>query len=267
MPSHRALISATWIFAICAGLLLAAAPAVADQRVTADHNNSVMWIRCRPTGGAMVITYAQPRARLQAAGIAPGAVLFRGRIDGTRIKGEARAFKKGCDAAAYPVEGAVEGDRITLNGPGPVRAGCRVERLDPASPHANLVFTGGPGVFATLGGSSGGSGVAPGPSSPGLRAAIFADPHEFVGTSRQVWVNCVPRNMTCPSTRFSSTHVPCCWTEDRRITVSSERLQMSAFYSLLDGKGAYEGRLSGAGLASGSRQVDQSAGRRACRPA
>jgi hypothetical protein len=166
-----------------AGLPFWAAPAPADQRVAADHNSSAMRIEVAPDGG-MIISYERPRAGLKAAGIAPGTVLFRGRIDGGRIEGEAHAFKKGCDAAPYRVKGTLEGDRITLNGPGPVRAGCRVERLDPASPHATLVFTGARDAFATLGSPAGN---APSGKSAGLRDSILRDPYRFVVSGAQVW--------------------------------------------------------------------------------
>jgi hypothetical protein len=166
-----------------AGLPFWAAPAAADQGVAADHNSSAMRIEVASDGG-MVISYERPRAGLQAAGIAPGTVLFRGRIDGGRIEGEARAFKKGCDAAPYRVKGTLEGDRITLNGPGPVRAGCRVERLDPASPHATLVFTGARGAFAALGSPAGNAASG---QSAGLRDSILRDPYRFVVSGAQIW--------------------------------------------------------------------------------
>jgi hypothetical protein len=127
------------------------APAVApgDQVVTMDHNGSLMEIR---TADMLVtITYARPRDGLAQAGVTPGTRLFQGAVVNGQLMGDAFAFKRGCAPAAYPVAGEIgaAGD-LVLIGDGPVRSGCTVIRLDPASPHSRLGFSGEQAALVAL---------------------------------------------------------------------------------------------------------------------
>lgn len=172
----------------CVNVLLACmmliAPHVAgDQSVTVDHNGSEMRIEVI-SGGAMTITYAHPRAGLQDAGLIPGTVLFKGRIVGRDITGDARAFKRGCEPASYSVTGAVGEGRIVLRGPGPVRSGCAIARLDPASPHAELVFTGKPDALSAIVTASRN---IPATAPASLRTAILQNPHMLIAAGDRAW--------------------------------------------------------------------------------
>ena len=102
------------------------------------HNGSE--VRVDPDKG--VIVYVEPKASI-ADVVKPGAVLFRGRVGYSgSVSGTAYAFKKGCPAAAYTVQGAFSRDNgsFVVRGAGPVREGCAVKSLSPSSPHATLTF-------------------------------------------------------------------------------------------------------------------------------
>lgn len=167
-------------------MLLSAGHAAGQTSVTADHNRSEVRIEVA-ADGAMTITYQRPRSGLQEAGIVPGAVLFTGRIAGRNITGEARTFNKGCSPAPYPVTGTVQDGRIVLRGPGPVRSGCEIVRLDPASPHSELVFTGQ--VDALAAGANRSRDMPAVQTSAGLRAAILQDPRVLVAAGNRALDN------------------------------------------------------------------------------
>lgn len=104
---------------------------------TATHNGSMMAVNA----AAGYIVYARPKPGL-APTVSPGTMLYRGSLAMSgAINGTAYAFKSGCAPVPYPVTGRVEGTRIVLRGPGPVRQGCDVVGYSAESPHSVLTFT------------------------------------------------------------------------------------------------------------------------------
>ncbi|MCJ2006257.1 hypothetical protein [Methylobacterium sp. J-092] len=102
------------------------------------HNGSI--VMADPATG--VIAYLEAKASLKPS-VTVGTVLFRGALHPDRpVQGTAYAYKVGCPAAPYPVQGAYSGpDTLTLRGAGPVRRGCEVVGYSDRSPHAVLRFT------------------------------------------------------------------------------------------------------------------------------
>jgi hypothetical protein len=127
---------------IVAGLVLGlvvATNARAGELSIFEHNGSVIeWFVVQD---AITATYKVPRKGLAEAGIKPGAKLFEGVYEDSRIVGKAFAFKLGCPRAEYDVIGYQKDKKIHLDGPAPVRTGCSVTRYSASSPHARLVFT------------------------------------------------------------------------------------------------------------------------------
>ncbi len=119
-------------------------PWLLDLGPTHDHNGSEVTVY--DLGG--LIFYNKPKYK----GIAPGTVLFQGRgwwnsDPRAYVEGVAFAFKKGCKAAGYRVEGGYDeyGD-LVLKGAAPVwdKSGCQITGYSEASPNAELRFS----VFA-----------------------------------------------------------------------------------------------------------------------
>lgn len=113
-----------------------------------DHNSSRMAVTIE--GDIVRIVYDAPRPGLAQAGVTPGTTLFVGGVINGQLYGEAFAFKSNCEPAGYAVQGKFDAYGIVLDGPGPVRSGCAVARLDPASPHSHLEFDGDATGLAAL---------------------------------------------------------------------------------------------------------------------
>lgn len=112
-------------------VLAAAAPAhAACDSASYDHNGSLMEVHvCE---GRMVIEYDRPRSGIAQQGVRPGTVLFRGRVEkmyrGAKVGGRAHVFKRGCQPAAYHVNGWMDDKGVmTMEGRAPVRRnGCAI---------------------------------------------------------------------------------------------------------------------------------------------
>lgn len=146
------------------------------------HNGSVMDVQVCD-GGAITISYAQPRPGMAKQGARPGSLLFDGQEAANGIiSGQSRLFSARCGVVPYSVTGSRQGNTIILNGSAPVRGKrCRVVRYR----QDNLVFAlasgGGPQVvpaqcpqgFTLSGGQCIRMGAAPAPvpqPSPGVNA-------------------------------------------------------------------------------------------------
>lgn len=109
-----------------------------------DHNGSYMSII--RDGNSLTIRYVDPKSSMRRHGVRPGTVLFRGRITGSRIRGTAYTFRRGCQPASYNVSGRFERNdtysahRVYLNGASPVREGCEVVGYTRNSGNAHLEF-------------------------------------------------------------------------------------------------------------------------------
>lgn len=93
-----------------------------------DHNGSL--VSLADNGSDRIFFYERPRAVLEAAGVTPGTILFKGSFSGSSMKyaGEAMLFSRKCGPIAYKMAGKVSADyrRVTLRGKRPVRDGtCR----------------------------------------------------------------------------------------------------------------------------------------------
>ena len=92
-----------------------------------DHNGSVVSLTAN--GATRRFYYEMPRAGLEAIGVKPGTLLFRGRKEGDTYSGTAFIFAPNCPPTPYEVSGTVSaGDRqVTMYGQAPrVGAGCRI---------------------------------------------------------------------------------------------------------------------------------------------
>jgi len=98
--------------------VLASAP-VPDEMAPVLHNGSLM-IMTRSSNGHVEIRYEQPRAGMP---VTKGALVFTGQYDGKRntYTGVAYMFKRGCEPAPYPVDGAMTGPGVILSGSPPIR--------------------------------------------------------------------------------------------------------------------------------------------------
>lgn len=116
-------------------------PWLFDLGPTHDHNGSEVTVY--DLGG--LIFYNTPKYK----GIAPGTVLFQGRgwwnsDPHAYVEGVAFAFKKGCRAAGYRVEGGYDEDGdLVLKGAAPVwdKSGCQITGYSEESPNAELRFS------------------------------------------------------------------------------------------------------------------------------
>lgn len=104
-----------------------------------DHNGSIMMLT-RSGVNSVTIRYEVPRAKLR---VSPGAVVFRGKSDDKgHLTGTAYTFKRGCEPAAYEVQGKKEAGIITLTGAAPRRGrrSCSIVGYTTKSASARLVF-------------------------------------------------------------------------------------------------------------------------------
>ena len=149
-----AVISAIGAAGACLALPALAAPS------TWDHNGSRVTLD--GDGTKRIISYAEPKAGLDKAGVKRGTVLFDGQVkkDG-RVSGYAKIFKAGCDPVDYFVEGTIDGAKgeIVLQGQAPVYSGndCKIKGYSEDSKDSTLVFRGrGGGTYAGNQPSAGG---------------------------------------------------------------------------------------------------------------
>lgn len=123
---------------LCFSLQASPAAASACALDNYDHNGSLMEMQVCD-GGAITISYVNPRPGLVPHGVRSGTLLFNGSEQaGGVISGQARIFNARCGEILYPVSGSVQGNSIILRGSAPVRnKRCRVTRYRADT----LVFT------------------------------------------------------------------------------------------------------------------------------
>lgn len=145
MPRFATLTAAA---ALASAALLAAPLAYAQSHVFGNgvfwtHNNS--WMTISKSGRSVRIRYDEPRPGIRRHGVRRGTTLFRGRINGSRLRGTAYIFKRGCQPASYNVSGRLSdlgsgAYSIVLRGASPIREGCEVVGYTRNSSNARLVF-------------------------------------------------------------------------------------------------------------------------------
>jgi hypothetical protein len=121
--------------AFSATVALASTPAQAQaessgSRTLWDHNGSVMYLL--EDGASREFHYSKPRPGMFDAGVRPGALLFRGEIDGAQYSGTAYIFNPHCGPIPFEVKGqSLDADeRIVLTGQAPrVGRNCRTYEL------------------------------------------------------------------------------------------------------------------------------------------
>jgi hypothetical protein len=121
-----AVLTLSFVSPASADLLLnvrAEAPTVSTLDTTYMMHNGSGVVMTQTFNGSIAhvdISYDKPRAGISAT---PGKLLFTGQYDGKRnwYNGVAYVFKKGCDAAPYPVTGTQSGPGIVLLGEPPLR--------------------------------------------------------------------------------------------------------------------------------------------------
>lgn len=110
-----------------------------------DHNGSKMLVTNIRNGDDSWITEIRYRKVKESLSefIEDGRLLFAGHRDRTRIAGNARTFRKGCEPATYEVSGPWDPRHIELLGAAPIRAKgrCTVVGRDPKSSNARLIFS------------------------------------------------------------------------------------------------------------------------------
>jgi hypothetical protein len=132
-----AVISAAGAAGVCLAL-----PALAATS-TWEHNGSRVTLE--ENGTKRTLTFANPSAALEKAGVKSGAVLFDGQVkkDG-RVSGYAKIFKAGCDPVDYFVEGTIDGAKgeMVLQGQAPVYSGkdCKIKGYSEDNKDSMLVF-------------------------------------------------------------------------------------------------------------------------------
>ncbi len=145
LPFRATLISS--LFLISAAEVRAAeqAPPPSDFQYRFVHNGSLVMV----DPGTGYITYVEPKKSLEGV-VQPGAVLFKGKIENTsgqhdKVSGIAFSYKRGCEAAPYPVTGGFLDNhrRIVLRGRAPVRNGCDVIAYTEQGANAMLSFVEG----------------------------------------------------------------------------------------------------------------------------
>jgi len=108
----------------------------------ANHNGSTMVVS--NNDGNILIEYERPKSSMRKQGVSNGTMLFEGTINGNRLNGVARVFRRGCTPAEYNVTGRwnVGTGQLSLRGSAPirVRGGCRVVRYSNSSSNAYLLF-------------------------------------------------------------------------------------------------------------------------------
>lgn len=106
-----------------------------------DHNGSAVSLIVN--GTSVEIRYRAPRQGLSEI-VEAGDLLFKGSIEGGRLKGNARVFKPGCNPVEYEVSGPFDSSsgEFTLFGSAPILAknSCEVARYDVSSQHGALTF-------------------------------------------------------------------------------------------------------------------------------
>jgi hypothetical protein len=105
------------------------------------HNGSEMIVEER--GASLHIRYDKPHARLAAAGVKEGTLLFAGRRTGNKVEGTAYVFKQNCPPAPYAVSGQFDSRyNLVLNGAAPMwdPHTCALIGSSSATRHARLVF-------------------------------------------------------------------------------------------------------------------------------
>jgi hypothetical protein len=121
--------------AFSATVALASTPAQAQaessgSRTLWDHNGSVMYLV--EDGASREFHYSKPRLGMLDAGVRPGALLFRGEINGAQYLGTAYIFNPHCGPIPFEVKGvSLDADeRIVLTGQAPrVGRNCRTYEL------------------------------------------------------------------------------------------------------------------------------------------
>jgi hypothetical protein len=121
--------------AFSATVALTSTPAQAQaessgSRTLWDHNGSVMYLV--EDGASREFHYSKPRPGLLDAGVRPGALLFRGEIDGAQYLGTAYIFNPHCGPIPFEAKGlSLDADeRIVLTGQAPrVGRNCRTYEL------------------------------------------------------------------------------------------------------------------------------------------
>ena len=108
----------------------------------ANHNGSSMVVINED--GNITIQYQRPKSSMRRQGVSNGTTLFDGTINGNRLNGVARVFRRGCAPAEYNVSGRwnVNTGQISLHGSAPrrVRGGCRVTGYRNSGSNAHLYF-------------------------------------------------------------------------------------------------------------------------------
>ncbi len=119
------------VLSTIAWFMLAASPARASNCATDqyDHNGSVMEFHVCD-GGAITISYLNPRSGMARQGVRSGTLLFDGQSGANgQIFGNARLFSARCGVITYPVSGRQQGNSIILRGTAPVRgSNCRIAK-------------------------------------------------------------------------------------------------------------------------------------------
>ncbi|WMS41957.1 SH3 domain-containing protein [Acuticoccus sp. MNP-M23] len=122
-------------------LVMLSFPAAAEV-LRYDHNGSLMDVET--TGNRVVITYARPKRAIAAQGVAPGQILFDGRVTDGYLEGQSRIFSARCGAVDYFVYGDyAPGRAFRLQGPSPrLRlSDCTIANHVFDGPNSDLVFT------------------------------------------------------------------------------------------------------------------------------